>query len=287
MNKASTAGRNPSPAHIAGAASMLLSGGLVFVRAEMAAVPLGLFVLSCLAAPFLPRSGFFLPVISRGTGDRRAVSLTFDDGPDPDVTPGLLDLLDRHRLPATFFVVGVEAKRHPALIREILSRGHAVGNHSYHHDPLLMLRSRARLCDEITRAQELLSGFGIRPRAFRPPVGITNPRLRGVLRTLDMDCVTFSCRAGDFGNRRIRGLAKGILSRIRPGAVVLLHDVTPSGDGGIADWMEEMEQIVLGLKAKGYEVVPLSQLTGRPVMEPATLPRSGAVPESRKGPEEK
>ncbi len=286
MKRAFT-GKILSPAHAAGFSALAVSGGLFFIREEMAVAPLALFLLFCLVAPFLPQAGFFLPVISRGARDRLAAALTFDDGPDPDVTPGLLELLDRYRLPATFFVVGVEAERHPMLIREILSRGHAVGNHSYHHDPLLMLRSRTRLSDEITRTQELLAGFGIRPRAFRPPVGITNPRLPGVLRTLDMDCITFSCRAGDFGNRLIRGLAKRILKRVHPGAIVLLHDVAPSGVRGIADWLEEVEQIILGLKAKGYEVVPLSQLIGRPVMEPATLPPSGGIPEITRGPEEK
>lgn len=260
-------GRILSPAHWAGFAALTVSAGLLFVREEIAALPLGVFLLFCLVAPFLPRAGLFLPVISRGGRSGRAVALTFDDGPDPGVTPRLLDLLDRHHLPATFFVAGVKVERHPELIREILLRGHAVGNHSYHHDPLLMLRSGARLFDEVTRAQEALARFGIRPCAFRPPVGITNPRLAGVLSALDMDCVTFSCRACDFGNRRIRGLAKTILRRVRPGAIILLHDVIPHGGGQIADWLDGVEAIILALKSGGYDVVPLARLIGRPVME--------------------
>lgn len=259
--------KNLSPAHIAGFAAFLLSGGFLFVREEMAAVPLGLFLLCCLAAPFLPRASFFLPVISRGKRTNRAVALTFDDGPDPDVTPLLLDLLQRYHLPATFFVAGKKAERHPALVREILLRGHAIGNHSYHHDPLLMLRSRTRLADEIIRTQNLLAGFGIRPFAFRPPVGITNPRLPEVLRELHMDCVTFSCRACDFGNRRIRGLSRIVLKKVRPGAIILLHDVSPPDGGRITDWLQGVEKIILGLKSKGYDIMPLSQLIGRTVME--------------------
>jgi peptidoglycan/xylan/chitin deacetylase (PgdA/CDA1 family) len=267
MSCRSAARKTLSPAHIAGFTAFLLSGLLLFVREEMAAAPLALFLLFCIVASFLPRAGLFLPVISSGKRAGRAVALTFDDGPDPDVTPLLLDLLQRYHLPATFFVAGKKAERHPALVREILLRGHTVGNHSYRHDPLLMLRSRARLADEITRTQNLLAGFGIRPFAFRPPVGITNPRLPEVLRELHMDCVTFSCRAGDFGNRRIRGLAGIILKKVRPGAIVLLHDVSPPGDGRIADWLQEVETIILGLKSRGYDIVPLSQLIGRPVME--------------------
>jgi peptidoglycan/xylan/chitin deacetylase (PgdA/CDA1 family) len=265
MNASSSAGRNLSPVHIAGFAAFILSGGALFVQVEWAAVPLGLFCLFCLTAAFLPQAGLFLPVISRGVSDRRQVALTFDDGPDPEVTVPLLDLLERYQLHGTFFVAGIKAEAHTALIREILRRGHDVGNHSYHHDPLLMLRSRVRLFAEIARTQQVLAPFGIRPRAFRPPVGITNPRLPGVLRELGMDCVTFNCRAGDFGNRRIESLDRIILKKVRSGAIILLHDVTPSG-GEIADWLRKVETIILGLKSRGYEIVPLSHLTGRPVM---------------------
>ncbi len=263
-----------SPAHIAGIAALALSGALLFFRPAAAVIPLGLFVLVCVAASFLPRAGFFLPVISRGGGDGKRVALTFDDGPDPAVTPLLLDLLGRYRLTAAFFVTGQNTDRYPALVREILHRGHDVGNHSYRHDPLLMLRSRARLADEICRTQDLLAPFGIRPLAFRPPVGVTNPRLPGILRELGMECVTFSCRACDFGNRRIGGLARTILGNVHPGAIVLLHDVSPRDSGRIAEWLAAVEEIIRALGEKGYEIVPLPDLIGRAVMErlPADLP---------------
>lgn len=264
-----------TPAHIAGIAALALSGGLLFVRPDLAALPLGLFVLLCLVAPFFPQVGFFLPVISRGDGKGKAVALTFDDGPDPAVTPLLLDLLGQHRLTAAFFVTGQNMERYPELVREILHRGHDVGNHSYRHDPMLMLRSRSRLTDEIARTQKLLARFGIRPLAFRPPVGVTNPRLPGVLGELGMECVTFSCRACDFGNRRIGGLARTILGKVRPGAIVLLHDVSPPDSGRIAEWLSGVEEIIRGLKAGGYEIAPLPVLIGRAVMErlPAPLSR--------------
>ena len=240
-----------SPAFLTGMAAFLVSSLMLPIRPALVAVPLAIFVLLCLVAPFLPGVGFFLPVISRRKTDRRAVALTFDDGPDPDVTPRLLDLLRRHGVPATFFVAGERAERHPELIREILYRGHTLGNHSYRHDPLLMLRSRARLREEVARTQDVLSAFDVRPLAFRPPVGITNPRLPGVLRALGMYCVTFSCRALDRGNRRIAGLAAIILKKVRPGDILLLHDVAPKGAEGIEEWLTEIERIVSGLKQTG------------------------------------
>lgn len=263
-----------SPAHWAGGAAFL-AAGLLWVASvpTAAAAPLGAFVLACLAAPFFPQAGFFLPVIHRGAGDRRAVALTFDDGPDPVATPRLLDLLARHAAPATFFVVGRRAEAAPDLVREILARGHTLGNHSYRHDPFLMLRSRERLRAEIVRTQAVLHALGVRPRVFRPPVGITNPRLPAVLGELDLACVTFSCRAGDFGNRRIGGLAHRILGRVRPGAIILLHDGAPPGRDGVQEWLAEVEKVLVGLEAQGYRVLPLAELIGRPVTE--RRPRSG------------
>lgn len=261
-------GRKMPPAHRAGVAALVLAAGLLFVRVELVVVPLGLYLILCLVAPFLPGAGFFLPVISRGRGDRREAALTFDDGPDPAVTPQLLDLLDRHRVPATFFVIGEKALAHPQLVTEILRRGHAVGNHSYRHDPLLMLRSRAALTAEIVRTQEVLAPFGIRPVAFRPPVGITNPRLAGVLADLGLKCVTFSCRAGDFGNRRIGRLARTILRKVRPGSIVLLHDVKPPYRRS-DEWLAEVEAIIGGLLARGYALITVEDLSGHPVMEMA------------------
>ena len=256
-----------SPAFLAGMMAFLASSLMLVIRPALVVAPLGVFVLLCLVAPFLPGVGFFLPVISRRKTSRRAVALTFDDGPDPDVTLRLLELLRRHGVPATFFVAGARVERNPGLIREILSRGHTLGNHSYHHDPLLMLRSRAKLREEVARTQDVLSDFTVRPLAFRPPVGITNPRLPGVLRELGMYCVTFSCRAFDRGNRRIAGLAEIILKKVRPGDIILLHDVAPKGGEGIGEWLAEMEGIVSGLKRQGYEILPLPELINRPVME--------------------
>ncbi len=256
-----------SPAHVAGGTAYAAAALVGWISPAWAAAPLGLFLLACLAAPFLPRAGFFLPVVSHGPRTRREVALTFDDGPDPEVTPRLLELLARRGAPATFFVAGRRAEACPSVIRDILGGGHTLGNHSYRHDPALMLRSRARLRGEIERVQALLAGFGVRPLAFRPPVGVTNPRLGVVLRELGLICVTFSCRAGDFGNRRIGGLAKKILSRVRPGAIVLLHDVAPSGPDGISRWLSEVEGILDGLEARGYRIRALEDLIGRPVME--------------------
>jgi len=254
-----------SPAHIAGFAAFHLYVILLFVDIRTAPLPLLAFLLACHVAPFLPRVGFFLPIVGRGKPGEKGVALTFDDGPDPEVTPLLLNLLDRHSVSATFFVTGERAARHPSIIRDILSRGHAIGNHSFHHFPFLMLKGIRTLRREIESTQSLLAGFGIVPLAFRPPVGITNPLLRRVLLEQGMYCVNYSCRALDIGNRRIGRLSVNVLKTVSPGDIIALHDIAPL-HAGTERLMAEFDALLRGLKEKGLEVVPLDRLIGRKVM---------------------
>jgi len=249
-------------------------GGGVFLTAllftlidiRLAAVPLSLFLAFCLIAPFLPRFSFFLPIISQGQSGLKAVALTYDDGPDPQTTPALLHLLQKYEVPATFFVTGQKALRHPELIRQILANGHTIGNHSYSHDNLIMLKSSATLMYEVKRTQEVLAAFGIRPLAFRPPVGITNPRLRPILDALNMFTLNFSRRPIDFGNRRIKNLGARILAHIQPDDIILLHDVSPPQTALFSCWLKEIELILAGLKTQGFAILSLEALTDRPVM---------------------
>ena len=255
-----------SPAHFTALGAFQLFVLLLFFDARLAPLPLILFLLMCVIAPFCTRLGFFLPVISRGKGKIKGVALTFDDGPDPAVTPRLLDLLAGHAVSATFFVTGANAERHPEIVRDILARGHAVGNHSYSHMPFLMLKGRRTLKREVESAQRVLRQFGVVPLAFRPPVGITSPRLWRVLLELGMFCVNFSCRAYDRGNRRIIGLAARLLAKVAPGDIILLHDVTPR-QGDVDQLLGEFETLIGGLREHGLEILPLARLIGKEVMQ--------------------
>ena len=265
-----------SRAHLVGLAAIGLA--LALARIHPFRLPYG-FLLAPAALPllvqvglnitgsFVPALSFFLPLITHGPRSRPAVALSFDDGPDPVTTEKLLDLLARRRTPASFFVIGKQAQAHPHLVAKIREAGHELGNHSMNHDPLLMFRSIGRLESEIHECQAVLHKQGVRSLTFRPPVGITNPRLGIVLRRLGLGCVCFSCRPLDFGNRRLEGLADRVLARARAGDIILLHDVAPLPEVGPAVWLAEIDKIVSGLERAGLAVVPLSDLIGRPLME--------------------
>lgn len=246
-------------------AAFIAAGILGLLDPGLAAVPLSLFILLCISAPFISRFGFFLPVVTRGRTGTPSVALTFDDSPDPLSTPHLLALLARHKATAAFFITGIKAEAYPDLIRLILSHGHEVGNHSHTHDNFLMLKSDSIIRREIEKTQHTLNAFGVRPLAFRPPVGVTGPRLEGALADAGVFCVNFSLRPGDRGNRSLNNLSGKILRRVRPDDIILLHDVAPP-HAPLSDWLKEMDRLIWGLRKKGFAILPLSELIKKPVM---------------------
>lgn len=125
---------------------------------------------------FLPNSRFYAPVLSRLPGSAPRVWLTIDDGPSPE-TPAVLDLLDRYQAKATFFLVGERALAQPELVRQMLARGHTLGNHSHRHPQTRFWRlGRAAMADEIAQCQQALTAIaGQPPRWYRSVVGMTNP----------------------------------------------------------------------------------------------------------------
>lgn len=233
----------------------------------LALLPLAMYLLLCLTAPFMPAFGFFLPVISRGISTQRAVALTFDDGPDPGSTPALLALLAKHQVTATFFLNGARAMHHPDIVADIIAQGHTIGNHTHRHDNFIMCKSAKALLKEIQDAQQVFYQMGVRPLAFRPPVGITNPKLGKVLDQVGMYALNFNRRAGDQGNRRIKHLSKRILKGVAANDIIMLHDIRPSSSDLYDHWQQELDLIFEGLKARELVIIPLEALIGRPVME--------------------
>lgn len=252
---------------ITAAVSFLSSLLLLPESPLLATVPLLIFLLLCMIAPFCPQWSFFLPIISKSVTGNRGVALTFDDGPDPHSTPVILALLQKHKLQACFFVIGKKAAAHPELIAAIIEQGHSIGNHSWRHDNLLMLRRHKQLLQDIHTTQETLRHLGVIPAVFRPPAGITNPLLQSVLKKEGLTAVTFSCRAFDGGNKDITDLANRILNRLQDGDIILLHDISPAHTAEILIWEQELDSLLASLADRSPECVALETLIGQPVME--------------------
>jgi peptidoglycan-N-acetylglucosamine deacetylase len=153
------------------------------------------------------------------------IAVTIDDGPDPEVTPQVLDLLDRWQARASFFCIGARAERHPGLCREIVRRGHAVENHSQHHDHHFATFGPWRLAREVQAGQDSLAAVtGQRPWFFRPTAGLRNPFLEPVLARRGLYLATWTRRGYDTRNGNAEDVARRLTHRLAAGDILLLHD---------------------------------------------------------------
>jgi peptidoglycan-N-acetylglucosamine deacetylase len=154
------------------------------------------------------------------TGDRVA-ALTFDDGPDPDVTPALLDVLGTHNARGTFFVVGQAALRHRGIVERMVREGHAVSNHTFDHSPLPDLSTWACF-------RQIREGGNVLPRGqkryFRPPWGQQSLRTRIVTALAGHDVVTWNLDPGDYTEATAAEIRDALIAGMTPGAIALLHD---------------------------------------------------------------
>jgi peptidoglycan/xylan/chitin deacetylase (PgdA/CDA1 family) len=200
-----------------------------------------------LHALFAPSGQGLCRVRTRFVTTRREVWLTIDDGPDEQDTPRILDLLDRHRARATFFVVGERAARHPDLINAIVQRGHEIGHHTYTHPAgTFWCAGPGRLATELDATLETLARAGVRPAWFRAPVGIKHLFLHRALVRQELGYVGWSIRSGDCRLRAPEGLAGNVIPRLHPGAIVLVHEGpavrVPVRVAGIAHLLEELDR---------------------------------------------
>jgi peptidoglycan/xylan/chitin deacetylase (PgdA/CDA1 family) len=180
------------------------------------------------AAVFWPRGRLLGPNVARlpaSAAERNEVSLTFDDGPDPEVTPQVLDLLDRYGMRASFFCVGDKAAAHPEVVREIARRGHGIENHSLGHSWAFAFYGLARLRHEIETAQSLIAGpAGRVPAYFRAPMGLRSPLLDPVLARFGLQYVSWTRRGFDATMHDPGGVLQRLTAGLAAGDILLLHD---------------------------------------------------------------
>ena len=192
---------------------------------------------------------------------RREIALTIDDGPDPIVTPLVLDLLDRYAVQATFFCIGEKAARYPDLCRDIVRRGHAVENHTQHHRHYFSMLGPRGIARELQAAQDTLSSItGQRPLFFRAPAGLRNPFLDPVLTRLGLRLASWSARGFDTRISDAGRVQDKLLGGLQAGAILLLHDGHAARTTrGIPVVLEVLPGLVASAAAAGLRFVTLRQ----------------------------
>ena len=180
------------------------------------------------AATLIPKNPLFGQNITRLPPQaiaRQEICLTFDDGPHPVCTPQVLDILDGAHARASFFCIAKQARQYPALLRDMVARGHSVENHSFGHPHLFSLYGPKRIKREISDAQKLLSDTtGVAPRFFRPPVGFANPFVAPVLAELALTLATWTRRGFDTQDHHLPRVLNRLGNGLAAGDILLLHD---------------------------------------------------------------
>lgn len=203
----------------------------------------------------------------RGDPTLKQVALTFDDGPDGQFTPRVLDVLRQAGVKATFFVVGLRAMAHPEVLRRIVAEGHEIGNHTFHH-PLLTRVNAWRLSEELISTDRVLRSITGRPvTLFRPPYGASNPAILKAATGAGYRLVLWDIDSQDWmPHQTTAGVLQQVLPNLRNGAIILQHAAGGRGED-LTDTVQALPQIIAAIQARGYRMVTVSELltTGKAV----------------------
>jgi peptidoglycan/xylan/chitin deacetylase (PgdA/CDA1 family) len=264
------------PSSVVGCRSLTRAQVLTFAYAAATAGTVGAFGLSALSlgipsAGFLaliadgiarPGSSVFYPTVSHGRRDGRRVALSFDDGPDPQVTPAVLDALADHGARATFFCIGRLLEEHRPLARRLVSEGHELGNHSWRHSRWQNFFGAGEQAREIERGAQAIAavtGSPVKP-LYRPPIGLKSPPLARAAYRHQLTLVAWSLHSRDTRTADPKRVAQRVLAWIRPGDIVLMHDGHDRPGRHRPACAQAMPLILPGLHEKGLQCVTVSEL---------------------------
>ena len=199
-------------------------------------------------ASYSIKSQVYVRALCRVKTTEKVVYLTFDDGPDAEQTPQVLDVLKRNNAKATFFCIGSRIAGNEQILKRIIDEGHTIGNHSFSHTNNFPLFSRRRMIADIEQCQKVIeSAIGTAPTLFRPPFGVTNPTVGKAVKTLNLKTIGWTIRTYDTNRGSDAKIARRISRQLRPGAIILLHDRLPQS-------AERLQMVIDTVRKNGYEI---------------------------------
>lgn len=199
----------------------------------------------------------------QGPADKPVVAITFDDGPDKRFTPQILDVLKKHNVKATFFVMGSRVNGHPEVAKRIVEEGHAIGNHTYWH-PQLYKESLYRLKWEVTETDKALKEVvGFEPNLFRPPYGGLTDEIVMELGRMDYKVIGWNVDSLDWKEIGAEEILTNIESNLKPGAIILLHS-GGNWDQDLSGGVEALDLLIPKLKKQGIRIITIPELLNLP-----------------------
>ena len=182
------------------------------------------------------------------------ISLTFDDGPDNEYTPQVLELLKKYNFKATFFLIGNKIEKNPELVEEIINQGHTIGNHTFSHSNNFGFLKTKEVINDLKKANGLIEKFqDIKLNLYRPAFGVTNPRISKAVKELKLKPIGWSVRSLDTTQDSKEKIVKRVTKNLKKGDVVLLHDTSKKT-------VEVLEQLLIFIEKKNWISITVDQL---------------------------
>jgi len=182
------------------------------------------------------------------------IAITFDDGPHPEYTAYVLNLLKKHDAKATFFLIGRNCETYPELVQQIINEGHTIANHTYSHVKKIGFLGTGKVTVELEKTNQLVEQqTGLKLRLFRPAFGVTNPKIAKALKRLNLQSIGWNQRSYDTTKLKEEQVYDRITKNLKKGDVILLHDTS-------AKSVAVLERLLLFLKTKSLQSVTVDQL---------------------------
>lgn len=205
-----------------------------------------LFLIIQFCGAYFIGMNFHLTSINSLDVNTKTVMLTFDDGPHNINTPRVLEVLKSHEVKAVFFIIGKNIQGNENVVKQIVSEGHQIGNHSFSHHNWIDVWSTQKVKEDFMECQKLIEQFQPNTKLFRPPYGVTNPNIAKVVKRFGLQSVGWNIRSYDTSIKDVPKIKERILSQLKPGAIILLHDRL--------DFMPELlDKLIPEIKDKGYQ----------------------------------
>jgi peptidoglycan/xylan/chitin deacetylase (PgdA/CDA1 family) len=200
-------------------------------------------------------------IVHRVPTNEKVVALTYDDGPHPEYTPQILDILDKYQIKATFFMIGRQMERYPEIVKEVLRRGHTIGNHTYTHPRNIEADTAPQIIRELELCEQVIERMtGRRAYMFRPPRGLVDSTVFTIAKEEGYQTILWTVSADHHDAPTPELMAKRVSKLIKPGGIILAHDGTFS-----SRWkdVQATSLIIDALLKQGYRFIPLSELLAK------------------------
>jgi len=200
-----------------------------------------------------------------GRGSKQ-LALTYDDGPNDPHTQRLLEVLARHKVHATFFLIGRYVQQRPDIVRELVKAGHLVGNHTFTH-PLLIFKSARELGSQLEDCDRALThAVGEHSNLFRPPFGGRRPAVLRIARRMGLEPIMWNVTGYDWNATSAEGIERKVVSQVRGGNVILLHDGGHRDFGADRSYtVAATDRLISRYKSEGYEFVTIPEMMGKDI----------------------